>query len=245
MPKREAALRIAWGFHPATPARQYNTPSTSSSSRPQVPIIRRVEHPSRIQYLSVVELRHSRGHAHIQLVRVCRTQRKPATQGSRRQSCRPKAVVVKAAAARISICFRQTGASAQRVQKGVGVPIAVSRRRSPLMLLVSATPSPSPLFSSPSMSALGINGGAALRGASSRAQVLFTPAHPRTEERKDASVHPPAQNNTRTHSELQRVPNAAVCVAGLKRCVSNPCFVPKRAQCSRHHRRPVRPRVPV
>ena len=114
-------------------------------------------------------------------------------------------------------------------------------------MLVSATPSPSPLFSSPSMSALGMNGGAALRGASSRAQVLFTPAHPRTEERNltDASVHPPAQNNTRTHAELQRVPNAAVCVAGLKRCVSNPCFVPGRAPCSRHHRRPVRPRVPV
>ena len=63
-----------------------------------MPTIRRVEYPSRTQYLSVVELRHSRGHAHIQLVRVCRPQRNSATQ----------AVVLKAAAARISIWHRQT-----------------------------------------------------------------------------------------------------------------------------------------
>ena len=63
-----------------------------------MPTIRRAEYPSRIQYLSVVELRHSRGPAHIQLVRVCRTQRKAATQ----------AVVLKAAAAQISICRRQS-----------------------------------------------------------------------------------------------------------------------------------------
>ena len=51
MPKGEAALRIAWGCQPATPARnlKYNTPSTSSSSPPQVPTMRRVEYPSHTQ----------------------------------------------------------------------------------------------------------------------------------------------------------------------------------------------------
>jgi hypothetical protein len=75
------------------------------------------------------------------------------------------------------------GARAQRVQKGAGVLIAVSRRRSRMMPLVSVTPGPSPLLSSPSMSGLELM---AVRRCDERVRAVKCSLYQHTLARKSA-----------------------------------------------------------